>query len=565
MEIKYDYIIVGGGSAGCVLAGRLSENPNCSVLMVEAGNANPPSDEPADIRDIYPLSSYNASYFWPEVKAYWRNRLTSSAVKFPQAQIMGGGSCVAGMVAFRGTADDYQEWEDAGASGWSWDDVLPYFRKLESDQDFDGDAHGSNGPIPIRRVPREQWPPLTLAIEEYARNAGMSFVADMNADFGDGFGVTPISNTELGRVTTASGYLSSAVRKRENLKILSNAFAKTLTFDGRRVTGVVVVAEGETVSYRAEEVIISAGAIHSPAILQRAGIGAAKELQEIRVPVLVNRPGVGKNLQNHAALFVGAILPRRFRQQSSLRTHPTTCMRLSSGFAGTPASDLYINIQSKTSWNAMGTRLASLNAVLLKPEGRGTVSLAGPDPEQEPIVEFGFGEHARDMQRLAEGLRQTFLALRSSYVAPHIGKPFVVRLGDRIRKWNTYTRKNALQAAIFASLLDVMPLPVADRLLARMTGESVDIEALSNDKDAMVEFVRREVAGVYHPVGTCRMGRPDDDNAVVDSEGRVIGVEKLRVVDASIMPSIPRGNTNIPTIMLAEKIADHVLRARYAA
>ncbi len=565
METKYDYIIVGAGSAGCVLASRLSANPDCTVLLVEAGNANPPGNEPADIRDPYPLSSYNAAYFWPDVKAYWRNKSTGSAVKFPQAQVMGGGSCVAGMVAFRGTADDYQEWEAAGAKGWSWNDVLPYFRKLEADQDFNGEAHGSGGPIPIRRVPREQWPPLTRAIEQYAQGAGMPFVADMNADFRDGFGMTPISNTEAGRVTTASGYLTQVVRQRPNLKILSNALVRSLVFEARRATGVVVVAQGQTAAYQAREVILSAGAIHSPAMLQRAGIGDAKELQHLRIPVLANRPGVGRNLQNHAALFVGAILPRGFRQQQTLRTHPTTCMRLSSGLPGAPSSDLYVNIQSKTSWNAMGNRLASLNAVLLKPEGSGTVRLAPQDPDQEPIVEFGFGDHARDMQRLAVALRQTFRVLRSSHVAPHIGRPFVVRLGDRIRKWNTYTRKNALQAAAFAALLDALPLSVADRLLARMTGEAVDLDALSNNQEALVEFVRREVTGVYHPVGTCRMGQSDDPEAVVDPDGRVFGVEGLRVVDASIMPSIPRGNTNIPTIMLAEKIADQILRERHAA
>jgi 5-(hydroxymethyl)furfural/furfural oxidase len=259
-------------------------------------------------------------------------------------------------------------------------------------------------------------------------------------------------------------------------------------------------------------------------------------------------------------LFVGAILSRGFRQSASLHTHPTACMRLSSGMSGAHKSDLYINIQSKTSWNAMGFRLASLNAVLLKPEGSGRVRLVSAEPQRAPLVEFGFGDHIADVQRLSQAMLRIIRMLASSRVAPHIGKPFVVRVGDRVRKWNANTRANAIQAKAFAALIDAMPLSLADRLLARLTGEGVDLEALAADKDALHQFVQREISGVYHPVGSCRMGQPDDPDAVVDPTGRVIGVQGLRVVDASIMPSIPRGNTNIPTIMVAEKLSDAIIR-----
>jgi len=458
------------------------------------------------------------------------------------------------MVALRGTPDDYDEWEALGAKGWSWDEVLPYFCKLETDLDFSGDLHGNGGPTPIRRINRGDWPPLTRAIYDYAMDHKIPFIDDMNADFRDGYASVPLSNTLAQRASSAICYLDSEVRRRKNLSICSSATVTSLVFEGRKAVGVRAEIAGVKKMFRAREVVLSAGAIHSPAMLLRSGIGPAKSLQDLGINVIANRPGVGANLQNHAILFVAARLHRYARQANELRTHPTTCFRYSSGLSGVPRSDLYLNIQSKSSWNAVGQQIANLAAVLLKPLSRGTLTLHSPDYRIPPLVEFNFLSEQEDLTRLAGGFSKIIEILYSPNVRPLFGQPFPVRFTDRIRRLNRLTKANALKSSVIAKLLDVSP-GLSDRLLALLTGRPVDLTALISDPAALAEHVRDNVAGVFHPVSTCRMGSIDDLNAVVDSVGRVIGVEGLRVVDASIMPTLPRGNTNIPTIMVAEKIS----------
>ena len=566
--MTYDYIIVGGGSAGSVMANRLSARSANKVLLCEAGQDTPHGKVPPEILDSYPGTAYfDPRFHWTELKVHTEvishNRPEENRPplrKYEQARVMGGGSSINGQLANRGAPTDYDEWEARGAGGWNWNAVLPYFKKVERDMDFDGPWHGKDGRIPVRRILPDLWNGHAKAVAKAFEAAGFEFLLDQNGEYKDGYFPITISNVYERRVSAAIGYLDPGTRMRENLTISTDTQALGLLFDGERCSGVRARIGGRETEFHGREIILCSGAIHSPAHLLRAGIGPAGHLREMGIEVRANLPGVGQRLQDHPAVAVAAFIKPHARIiHDYTRRHIYTALRYSSGLDGIPAGDMFTVVTNKTSWHAVGEQIGSFIITVYKTYSEtGQVRLASRDANDEPVVEFNLLSDQRDLERMMDGVRRFGAMHLTPEMRAVTTDAFPASYSDKVRQVGIINRKNKLLTDAIARLLDG-PEGLRSMLIRKLIMEGVTLEQLLRDDEALEAFVRKAAVGVWHASCTCRMGAEDDPMAVTDPAGRVRGVAGLRVVDASIFPCVPCANTNFPVLMTAEKCADAIL------
>jgi len=561
--MQYDYVIVGGGSAGSVLASRLSETSSKSVLLIEAGIDTPPHGVPDVIGSGDPEYSYfDPRYHWEDFRVHYRSYEEARsgrdpALKLEQGKVLGGGSSINGQIAFRGLPHDYDEWAALGLRGWAYADVLPYFRKLERDVDFPHDGHGRDGPIPIRRLFPDSWPGFTTACLESLRAEGYRYFDDGNGDSGDGCLPMPMSNQYDRRVSAAIGYLGSAVRRRSNLRIQCKTRVLRLLFEGGRAVSVEAECDGRLEIFHGRDIIVSAGALSSPAILMRSGIGPAGHLAEHGIAVIRDLPGVGENLREHPETAIVCHLHPAARIGAGLKRAWFLGLRYSSGHADCTPGDMFILPLNKTAWHPLGRSLGSIVVAVHKTYSQGVVRLRSADPNDYPVVAFNMLSDERDLVRLVDGMRLAHRMARAAPVRACTNEWFLGKNDDEVRAIGVPTRLNRLKTGLAARLLDCGP-SIRRGFMRLAITDSLDLDRTFADDRALTDWVRSSAWSSWHPTGTCKMGVDGDRWAVLDASCRVRGVGGLRVVDASIMPTIVTANTNIPTIMIGERMADAI-------